>query len=115
MSCVSGMTLLFILNYLDPYEYKFIGIVCLTLVFVLFCSSVSALVLYVIKKIYFRGSTSMIHVLSSFRQGSFLSFYGVTLVAAIHYGLSIVLVSVAFFVLVVCMELFLHNTHPGNI
>ena len=76
---ISVLTFFLILNYLDPYQYRLISIISIVTTFIFWVSTFCSLFLYFIKKIYFRWKVYLFHVLSSFRQGIFISFFIVSL------------------------------------
>lgn len=72
---ISTTTLFLILNYLDPDIYKVLAISSLAFAFVLALSTFLTLILYFIKKIYYRWRVYIYHVLTSFRQWIFISLF----------------------------------------
>ena len=62
---VSLTTLVLVLNYVDPYEYKVLAISSLLFSYTLTISCFFTILFYFIKKIYYRGNVYIYHVLSS--------------------------------------------------
>lgn len=78
---ISLTTFFSVIFYVDPYERVFLALFSLITSFLLWFSTFLALVLYFIKKIYYRGSVFTYHVYTSLRQAFFLGclviFYGI--------------------------------------
>ncbi len=77
---LSLLTLFFIFNYLDPYRDELISIVSLTISFILCVTSFSSMILYIFKKVYYRGEVFLDHIFSSLRQWFLLSIFIVWIV-----------------------------------
>ncbi|MDD5769569.1 MAG: hypothetical protein PHE25_01270 [Candidatus Gracilibacteria bacterium] len=64
-----------IFTYLDPYRNELISLITLTTTFILLVTSFSTLILYIFKKVYYRGEVFLSHIFSSLRQGVLLSLF----------------------------------------
>lgn len=105
----SLVTFYLILNYLDPLEYQTIGIVFIVFTFLLWLSSLFALIIYFFKKIYFRWKVYLSNVLSSFRQWFFFSLYLLWLIIFKILWASLLVTWFLFFVFILFLELFIQN------
>jgi len=103
------ITFFLILNYLDPYEYKIAAMSSVIFTFVLWVSTFITLVLYIIKKIYYRWRVHVYHVLSSFRQGFFVSIFLVWMIIFYILWSSLILTWFLLFILFIFLELFIQN------
>ncbi|NVP17580.1 hypothetical protein HUU51_02575 [Candidatus Gracilibacteria bacterium] len=106
---ICSTTFVVILNYLDPFEYTKIALGSLVFSYLFGLSSLLCLILYIIKKIYFRGNITIYHVLVSFRQGFFISVFFLILVFFNYYGASIIFTSFLTFIVLFFLELFIKN------
>ncbi|MDD2871066.1 MAG: hypothetical protein PHS49_03675 [Candidatus Gracilibacteria bacterium] len=106
---ISLITFFLILNYLDPYEYKVVAISSISFTFVLGVSTFLTLLLYFIKKIYYRGRVYVYHVLTSFRQGFFVSLFFVGMIFFNILGATPILTGFLLFILFIFLELFIQN------
>jgi len=106
---LSLVTFILILNYLDPYEYKVTAMVSIIFTFVLWLSTFFTLVLYFIKKIYYRGRVYVYHVLSSFRQWFFIALYLLALIFFNIIWASLIFTWLLLFILFTFLELFIQN------
>lgn len=68
IAIICAMSLFSLLLYFDPYDYKILAIILLLLSFFGSAWWILTLILYFIKKIYFRWDIWMFHILSSLRQ-----------------------------------------------
>lgn len=106
---ISWLTLLLILNYLDPVEYKIIAFSFAFITFLLSASSFFCLFLYFIKKIYFRWKVDLKHVLISFRQWSFISIFFLANIFFNYLWAPILITSSLFAMILFLLELFIKN------
>ncbi|MFA5917572.1 MAG: hypothetical protein WC850_05065 [Candidatus Gracilibacteria bacterium] len=106
---ISILSLILILNFVDPYSSGIIGIFSVIVSFVLGLTTFLTLFFYLFKKVYYRGDVFLYHVYSSFRQGFLISLF--ILLNIIFYFFSIFTVINIFviFALVVFLELFIRN------
>lgn len=109
MFVFSLVTFILILNYLDPYEYKTTAIISIIFTFILWISTFFSIFLYFIKKIYFRGRVYVYHVLSSFRQGFFISIFALALIFFNILSVSLILTWVVLLIILMFLELFIQN------
>ncbi len=72
---ISILSLLLILNFVDPYSSKIIGIFSIIVSFVLSITTFLSLFFYLFKKVYYRGDVFLYHVYTSFRQSFFISLF----------------------------------------
>lgn len=106
---ISLATFFLILNYLDPYEYKVTAIVSIITTFILWVSTFLTLLLYFLKKIYYRGRVYVYHVLTSFRQWFFVSIFFVSMVFFYILWASLLLTWFLLVILLIFLELFIQN------
>ena len=112
---ISSLSLFLILNYLNPFEHRFIAIVFVIITFVLSVSSFFSLFLYFFKKIYYRWEVFLSHVLSSFRQWFFISIFFIWIVFFKVVWVDLLLTWFLLFVLLLFLELFIQNLETYNI
>lgn len=72
---VNLVTLLLVLHYVDPYEYRNIAYVSLLVTFNISFACLLSLFIYLSKKIYFRWKVDYRNVFSSLRQAAFVSLF----------------------------------------
>lgn len=106
---VSIGTLMLTYNYVDRYEYTILALFLALFSFILGVSSFFAFVLYFIKKIYFRWKVYVQNVLTSFRQGFFISLFMILMVYFHHLGASIYVVALPLGFALLFLELFFQN------
>ncbi len=106
---VSIGTLMLTYNYVDPYEYTILALFLALFSFILGVSSFFAFVLYFIKKIYFRWKVYVQNVLTSFRQGFFISLFMILMVYFHHLGASMYVVALPLGFALLFLELFFQN------
>jgi len=106
---VSIGTLMLTYNYVDPYEYTILSLFLALFSFMLWVSCFFAFVLYFIKKIYFRWKVYVQNVLTSFRQGFFISLFIVLLFYFNHLWASIYVVMLPLLFSLLFLELFFQN------
>jgi len=106
---ISFITFLMILNYLDPYENRIIAIISMMISGVFSITSISTILLYAFKKIYFRGQVFIHHVMTSFRQGLMIGifFLGIWVFSSIWAPL--IASGFLLFIILICIELFIKN------
>ncbi len=105
----SSVTFILILNYLDPYEYKVMGLSSIIFTFILWISTFFTMVLYFLKKIHYRWRVYLYHVLTSFRQWFFISIFILALIFFNILGASIILTWFVLFIILSFLELFIQN------
>lgn len=106
---ICSTTFVVVLNYLDPFEYTKIALWSLVFSYLFWLSSLLCLILYIIKKIYFRWNITIYHVLVSFRQWFFISVFFLILVFFNYYWASIIFTSFLTFIVLFFLELFIKN------
>ncbi len=109
IAVLSGMSLVSLLWYFDPYIYKVLAVVLLVISFIWCFGWVATLVLYFIKKIYFRWDVGMYHVLSSMRQAFLLCIMIWWIVYVIWLWIPALLPIILIAALVIFFELFIQN------
>jgi len=109
MCIISITTFILILNYLDPYEYKMLGIISITITFILWISTLLTILLYFFKKIYYRWRVYVYHVLTSFRQWFFTSLFLISLVLFNILWASLLVTWLLSFTILMFLELFIQN------
>lgn len=105
----SLITFVLILNYLDPYQYKVTAIVSITFAFVLWVSTFLTIIFYFFKKIYYRWRVYVYHVLTSFRQGFFVSLFFVWLILFNLMWASLIVTWLLLLIILIFLELFIQN------
>lgn len=70
---VTSVTLILVLHYIDPYKNEALALSLFAFSFLFALSSFLTLVIYFFKKILLRGDVYIYHVLTSFRQGFFIT------------------------------------------
>lgn len=106
---ICSATFVVILNYLDPFEYTKIALWSLVFSYLFWLSSLLCLILYIIKKIYFRWNITIYHVLVSFRQAFFISVFFLILLFFNYYWASLIFTSFLTFIVLFFLELFIKN------
>jgi hypothetical protein len=106
---ISILSLILIINFVDPYSSWIIGIFSVIVSFVLGLTTFLTLFFYLFKKVYYRWDVFLYHVYTSFRQWFLISLF--TILNIIFYFFSIFTVINVFvnFALVVFLELFIRN------
>lgn len=107
--CLSAITFFMILNYFDPYEYRILAFISIIITFLLWWSSILALILYFVKKIYLRGKVYMYHVLSSFRQWFLFSLFCLGIIFLNIVSAPVVLTGLGLAFLLLFIEMFFQN------
>ncbi len=77
---ISWLTIFFILFFLDPYRNETISFITIFLSFTLFITSFLSIIIYFIKKVYYRWEVSIEHVFSSLRQWFLINCFILSLV-----------------------------------
>lgn len=106
---ISFITFLMIFNYLDPYENRIIAIISMAIAFFFSTTSISTLVLYAFKKIYFRWQVFIHHLMTSFRQGVMIAFFALGLWIFTSIGAPVFMSGFLLSVILICIELFIKN------
>ncbi len=109
MFVISTITFVLILKYLDPYENKIMAVSFLTLSFMLSVTSFFSVVLYFVKKIYFRWEVFLSNVLISFRQAFFFASFFLGLAIFLNIWTPILRSGSLLFVMLVFIELLIKN------
>ena len=106
---VSLTTLVLVLNYVDPYEYKVLAISSLLFSYTLTISCFFTILFYFIKKIYYRGNVYIYQVLSSFRQGFLVAIFTSSLVYFYNHQVPVWLWWGILFLILFLLEIFVEN------
>lgn len=106
---VSFLTFILILKYLDPYSSKYMSIIFLSLSFLLTISSFLSLILYFVKKIYYRGNIGLYDVKTSFRQAFFIWLFIFWVIVFRIFWVWIFFTWILLFILFTFLELFIQN------
>jgi len=109
MFLFSSITFILIFNYLDPYQYKIFAIISIIFTFILWFSSISTIILYFFKKIYYRWRVYVYHVLSSFRQWFLASIFLVSMIFFNLIGASLLITWLLLLIIILFLELFIQN------
>lgn len=109
ITILSGMSLVSLLWYFDPYIYKLLAVVLLCFSFIGCLGWIVTLVLYFIKKIYFRWDVGIYHILSSMRQALLFCIMIWGIVYIISLWIPALLPIILIGALVVFFELFIQN------
>lgn len=109
MMIINIITFFLIINYVDPYLNKNIGILFLVTTFILSVSTFFTFFLYILKKIYYRWDVFIIHVLSSFRQSFLFSVFIVWLIFFHIIKVPIVLTTWLLFIMLFFIEFLFKN------
>jgi len=72
---ISFLTLILTYNYLDPYRNVYISVLTISFTFIFSLTSFLTLLLYIIKKAYYRWEIFILHIFSSLRQSLIVSFF----------------------------------------
>jgi hypothetical protein len=70
---ISIVTLILVLNFMDPYSNRTVSVITAGISFVLSVSTFFTFIIYFFKKIYFRWEVFLVHLFASFRQSFFLA------------------------------------------
>lgn len=106
---LSSLVFFLILNYLDPYEFKTLSVFLLWFTFMLWLSSFFTIIFYFLKKVYFRWKVYLCNVLSSFRQGFFVSLFIILLIVFKKIWAWTSLAYFLLFLFISFLELFIQN------
>ena len=109
MFLFSSITFILIFNYLDPYQYKIFAIISIIFTFILWFSSISTIILYFFKKIYYRWRVYVYHVLSSFRLWFLASIFLVSMIFFNLIGASLLITWLLLLIIILFLELFIQN------
>lgn len=83
--CISLASFFSILHFYDPYENQILAPLFLLLSFLGSFVSISSIVIYFCKKIYYRGDVDISNILASMRQSLFLWVIWVSYVLTLHF------------------------------
>jgi hypothetical protein len=100
------VTFVMVLKYVDPFEYETIGILTLLFTYIFWLSSFLTIILYIIKKVYYRWNVTIEHILTSFRQAFLICIFFLILVFFNYYWAPILITWVLSFIVLFCLELF---------
>lgn len=106
---LSIITLYLIFNYLDPYRNELVSLVTLTTSFVLFITSFLTLLLYILKKVYYRWEVFLSHIFSSLRQWFLFSVFLVWIVVFKIIWVFSVSTILLLFIITIFIELMFEN------
>ena len=108
---LTGLILFLELKYIDPFISNKIIIWSFLLSLFFFISSFFTLLLYFFKKIHYRWQVLINHIISSFRQASFISLFFMILGYFIRIGIPIYFSAFLLFILFLFLELFIQNIY----
>ncbi|MGE4444466.1 MAG: hypothetical protein AB7E37_05755 [Candidatus Altimarinota bacterium] len=106
---ISFTTLFFIFNYLDPYRNEMVSVVTLTISFSLCITSFVSMILYIFKKVYYRGEIFLIHIFSSLRQAFLISMFLVGIVLFKIIGVFSIATVGLFILILIFIEMMFQN------
>lgn len=106
---ISILSLILILNFVDPYNSKIIWIFSIIVSFVLSLTTFLTLFFYLFKKAYYRGDVFLYHVYSSFRQSFFISLFALISIIFYYFSILSTLNFTAIFILFLLSELFIKS------
>lgn len=109
ITLLSGMSLMSLLWYFDPYVYRVAAVLLWTFCFIWFIWGWVTLILYFVKKIYYRWDIGIYHVLSSMRQAFLFSLMILWIVYVIWLWIPILLPIILIIALIIFFELFIQN------
>ena len=109
MFVICATTFVLVIKYLDPFEYAALWVSSLVFSYLFGLSWLLTLILYFIKKIYFRWNVAIYHILVSFRQAFFISVFFLILIFFNYYWASIFLTWFLSFIVLFFLELFIKN------
>lgn len=98
-----------ILNYMDPYQNPLLSSILLGISFIFSITSFLTVILYFIKKIYFRGEVSMYHIFSSLRQAFFINLVVLAYILLEMYAIPVLVPALVIATLFVLLELLWKN------
>lgn len=108
--CVfTSITLYLILQYLDPYENKAVALFSIIFTSLASISTFCTLILYFIKKVYYRWKVYSYHVLTSFRQSFWFALFCLGMLFFYVFGAGTFLTGFFLAALFVLLELFIQN------
>lgn len=106
---ISWLNLILIFNYLDPYRNETISFLSFLTMFFLFVTSFFSIILYIIKKVYYRWEVFLSHILSSLRQAILITILIISIwVFFSLWVLSYSTILLSFFILIL-LELLFQN------
>ncbi len=106
---ISMLILILIIKYIDPFNSNLGIIIFFISSFILSISSIIALIFYFIKKIHYRWEVLVNHIVSSFRQGFFISLFFVWLWLFQRIGVPFFFSGLLLFILILFLEFFIQN------
>jgi len=109
MFLFSLITFILIFNYLDPYQYKVLWLTSIIFTFILGLTSFLTLIIYFLKKIYYRWRVYVFHVLTSFRQSFLLTLFILSLIIFNNIWVPMIITGLLMFIIFTFLELFIQN------
>jgi len=106
---LSSTTLFFILNYLDPYRNELVSIITITVSFLLCVTSFVSIMLYLFKKVYYRGEVFLSHIFSSLRQAFLISIFFIGIMLFQIVGVFSLVTIFLFFIILSFIEMMFQN------
>lgn len=106
---VSLTTLILVLNYVDPYEFKNLALFSILFSYWLTISCFFTMIFYFIKKIYYRWNVYIYHVLSSFRQWFLVAIFTSSLIYFHNIWVSTFIAWSILFIILILLETFVQN------
>ena len=106
---ISILSLILILNFVDPYSSKIIGIFSIIISFVLSITTFLTLFFYLFKKVYYRGDVFLYHVYTSFRQSFFISLFLLLNIVFYFFSILNIVNFLVIFFMFLFLEMFIKN------
>lgn len=106
---VSLVTLFLILNYVDVYEFTKIWLSSIIFSYTLTISCFFTLLLYFLKKIYYRWNVYIYHVLSSFRQWFLVAVFTQSLIYFYNIWAPLIVSWLLLFIILFLLEIYVEN------
>lgn len=106
---VSLVTLFLILNYVDVYEFTKIWLSSIIFSYTLTISCFFTLLLYFLKKIYYRWNVYIYHVLSSFRQWFLVAIFTQSLIYFYNIWAPLIVSWLLLFIILFLLEIYVEN------
>lgn len=102
---ISSLTLGLIFNYLDPYRNELLSLITLFLTFLLFSTSFFSMLIYFIKKIYYRWEIFISHIFSTVRQSTLISIFFIGLFVFYMLGVFSITTTLLYIFIIIFVEL----------
>ncbi len=106
---LSIISTMLVLNFVDPYTNRMVGVFSLIISSVLSLTTFLAIFLYFFKKIYYRWDVYIYHVYTSFRQSFFVSLFLLFSVVFYFFWTLNILNIIFLLIFLIFIELFIKN------